>query len=132
MGTGGEKGEKSKKITSSNRNSPRPCCFVIVHTVYIIHTNNISLCAGETMLLTRPLLLPCKHFHRLSFFSSSILSTRWFFSLPWPTRMLIFTRIFTRPCRYLVTILAEIDVCIFEIVQSRKKWFLFIKNEFKM
>lgn len=71
-----EKEKRVKKITSSNRNSPRPCCFVIVHTVYIIHTNNISPCAGETMLLTRPLLLPCKHFHRLSFFSSSVLSTR--------------------------------------------------------
>lgn len=120
-----EKEKRVKKITSSNRNSPRPCCFVIVHTVYIIHTNNISPYAGETMLLTRPLLLPCKHFHRLSFFSSSVLSTRWFFSLPWPTRMLIFTRT-PDGIRYLGIILAEIDVCIFEIMQSRKEWFFFL------
>lgn len=70
-----EKEKRVKKITSSNRNSPR-LRFVIVHTVYIIHTNNISLCAGETMLLTRPLLLPCKHFHQAFLFSSSVLSTR--------------------------------------------------------
>lgn len=34
---------KKEKITLSNRSSPRPCCFVIVHAIYIIHGDNICL-----------------------------------------------------------------------------------------
>lgn len=34
---------KKEKITLSNRSSPRPCCFAIVHTIYIIQANNVCL-----------------------------------------------------------------------------------------
>lgn len=59
-----------EKIVESKQ--PTASCFVIVHTVYIIHANNISLRADETTLLTEPVVL-CRDsfmcaFSRESFF----------------------------------------------------------------